>query len=150
MYHSINFIDENDVAKNTWEDWHLIPVARPVVPQPNPTYTYVEIPGMDGSLDFTDYLIGRPTYSDRSGSFEFYVDHRAPGYQDWTVTRAALAAFLNGRVMKMQLEDDPDYYYLGRFLFRAWTPDASYSKVTIEYRVNPYRYLVSTDEEAGL
>lgn len=146
MYHSIYFIDGN-VTKNTWTDWHLIPTARPVLPQPSPAYNFVDIPGKDGSLDLSDYLIGRPTYSDRSGAFEFFVDN---DHEDWTAIRAALAAFFNGKRMKMWLEDDPLYYYEGRFFFRGWTPDASYSKVTIEYRVSPYRYLVGSDEEAGL
>ena len=147
MYHSLYFIDDN-VIKNTWADWHLIPTTRPVLPQPSPTFTYVDIPGADGSMDLTDYLIGRPTFSDRSGSFEFYVDHRVS--LDWATVRASLAEFFNGKVMKMYLEDDPNYYYIGRFFFRGWTPDQSYSRVTIEYRVKPYRYLRSNDQEAGL
>lgn len=145
MYHSLIFQAGNTTI-NTWDNWHLIPATRPVLTQPNPAYNFVEIPGSDGSMDLTDYLIGRPTYSDRQGSFEFYVEN---GYGDWTSRRAEIAAFLNGRNMRLYLEDDPNYYYEGRFFFRGWTPDASHSKVTIEYRVKPYRY-TANGEEAGL
>ena len=145
MYHSLIFIDGN-ITRNTWDNWHLIPSSRPVVVRPTATYKYVDVPGMDGSLDLTDYLIGRPVYSDRQGAFEFYV---ANDYGNWASRRAEIASFLNGRKMKLYLEDEPQYYYEGRFFFKAWTPDASHSKVTIEYRVKPYRYLAN-GKEAGL
>ena len=145
MYHSLIF-QYGNTKVNTWDNWHLIPSTRPTLAQPTPAYTYVEIPGADGSMDITDYLIGRPTYSDRQGTFEFYV---ANDYGNWAARRAEISAFLNGRKMKLYLEDDPQYYYEGRFFFKQWTPDASHSKVTIEYRVKPYRYL-SNGKEAGL
>lgn len=151
MYHSLIFKSGNTTI-NTWDNWHLIPVTRPVLAQPNPVYNFVDIPGSDGSMDLTDYLIGRPTYSDRQGSFEFYVANESSNgesFGNWANRRAQIAAFLNGRKMKMYLEDDPNYYYEGRFFLKAWTPDASHSKVTIEYRVKPYRYL-SNGQEAGL
>ena len=95
MYHSLIFIDGN-ITRNTWDNWHLIPSSRPVVVRPTATYKYVDVPGMDGSLDLTDYLIGRPTYSDCSGSFEFYV---ANDYGDWVSRKNEKASFLNGRVL---------------------------------------------------
>ena len=145
MYHSLIF-QYGNTKINTWDNWHLIPDGRPVVAQPNPVYTYVDIPGADGSMDLTDYLVGRPTYSDRTGTFEFYV---ANDYGNWASRRAEIAAFLNGKKMKVYLEDEPQYYYEGRFFFKGWSPGASHSKVTIEYRLKPYRYLVNGGE-AGL
>lgn len=145
MYHSLIF-QHGNTKVNTWDNWHLIPVSRPVIVQPTPAYSFVSIPGADGSMDLTDYLIGRPIYSDRQGSFEFYV---ANDFGNWASRRAEIASFLNGRQMKLYLEDEPQYYYEGRFFFKSWTPDASFSKVTIEYHVKPYRYLVNGGE-AGL
>lgn len=145
MYHSLIFQDGN-IRVNTWDNWRLIPSSRPTLVQPTPVYKYVEIPGRDGTLDTTDYLIGRPTYSDRKGQFEFYV------YNDgtnWANRRAQIASFLTGKKMKMFLEDDPNYYYYGRFFFKEWRSEANFSKVVIEYQVAPYRYL-NNGKEAGL
>ena len=47
--------------------------------------------------------------------------------------------------MKMTLEDDINYYYVGRFYMKEWTPGANFSQVTIEYRVKPYKYQASND-----
>lgn len=136
MYHSISFDIGDKKVYNTWNKWHLIPTTRPVVVQPTQTYNYVEIPGRTGALDITDYLFKGPTYSDRIGSFEFYVADNV-----FANRKMELAKFFDGsKIMKMMLEDDPKYYYRGRFFFKQWTPEATYSRVTIEYRLEPYRY----------
>lgn len=143
MYHSLIFVDGN-VTKNTWDDWYLIPSSRPVVTRPNVTYKYVDIPGMDGQLDITDYLVGRPTYSDCTGNFEFIVDN---DHGDWATRKSELSSFLNGRKMKMYLEDDPQYYYLGRFTLKDWRSGANFSTVSIEYHVEPYKIRASNGEK---
>lgn len=139
MYHSLIFVDGNN-SRNTWDNWHLIPSSRPVVSRPNVTLRYVDVPGKDGQLDISDYLIGRPTYSSCNGSFEFYV---ANDYGNWASRKSELSEFLNGRKMKMFLEDDPQYYYLGRFTFKEWRAGPNFSSVVIEYTVEPYKYLAS-------
>ena len=145
MYHSVIFQDGN-IRYNTWDNWRLIPSSRPTIVQPTPVFKYVDIPGRDGQLDTTDYLVGRPTYSDRKGSFEFYVANDGVA---WTSRRTQIASVLNGKKMKMILEDEPNYYYYGRIFFKEWKPDPQFSKVIIEYQVGPYRYLTN-GQEAGL
>ena len=135
-----------NLTRNTWSDWYLIPSSKPVFVQPTPVYKYVDIPGRDGQLDTTDYLIGRPTYSDRKGSFEFII---ASQYRNVSALRQELASFFKGQRMEVTLSEERGIKYKGRFFFRGLTPDKSYSKITIEYQVDPYRYN-SADEEAGL
>ncbi len=180
MYHSIQFTDDKNTTINTWDNWHLIPSSRPVIVQPTPIYKYVDIPGRDGTLDTTDYLIGRPTYTDRKGTLEFiaaniignvknygneydpkklrtgkddpfyFSRESATSYGDWASRRSQIAAFLDGRKMKVRLyDDDRDYYYYGRVFFREWRPDPQFSKVIIEYQLNPYKYTLN-GKEAGL
>lgn len=150
MYHSLIFKD-GTIVRNTWNNWHLIPSTRPVVAQPNPVYKYVDVPGRDGSLDFSDYLIGRPTYTDRSGSFSFYVANEDPstgqGFGNWASRKQDIAQFLDGRkLLKLTLEDDINYYYLGRFYMKDWQPGENFSMVVIEYRVKPYKYRESDNK----
>ena len=59
---------------NTWDTWWLIPSSRPVINPPGFKSNYIEIPGMDGSIDISTVLTGGyPTYSNRTGSIEYYV-----------------------------------------------------------------------------
>ncbi len=144
LEHSINFYTSNTVYYNTYIHWHLIPVTVPVVAEPAPVYNYIDIPGRDGALDLSNYLIGRPTYGDRIGTFEFYVDHEQ-GSGNWASRRDEISAILNcEKIMKMQLVDEmvngKKPYYKGRFHLKQWVPDPSYSKVIIEYRVEPMQY----------
>lgn len=140
MYHSITF-----GTKNTWDDWHLIPTSRPVFNPPSVKTSLIEIPGGDGALDLTTSLAGRPLYRNRTGSIEFYVDNE---YRDWTVLYSEIMVYLHGQKMRAVLEDDPSYFYEGRFAVNAWKSNKERSSITIDYDVNPYKKdILGTDEE---
>lgn len=158
MYHSLIFekvVNGKTNTYNTWEQWNLIPSSRPVFAQPSVQYKYVDIPGRDGQLDLTDYLLGsRPVYSDRKGQFDFYVsnDYADPDRRNWTNRRAEIAKFFDGSKMKCTLEDDPESYFYGRFMLKEWKSEANFSRVILEYQVEPYRYsgTVSKRKKVGL
>lgn len=140
MYHSITF-----GTKNTWDDWHLIPTSRPVFNPPSVKTNLIEIPGGDGALDLTTALAGRPLYKNRTGSIEFYVDN---DFRDWTVLYSEIMFYLHGQKMRAVLEDDPSYYYEGRFAINAWKSNKERSSLVIDYDVNPYKKdIIGTDEE---
>ena len=107
MYHSITIGE-----KNTWDDWHLIPSSRPLFNPPPVKTNYIEIPGGDGIIDLTTALTGRPVYGNRTGSWDFYVEN---GWMDWHVLYSEIMVYLHGQKFQAILEDDPDYYYEGRF-----------------------------------
>lgn len=134
MYHSITFGE-----KNTWDDWHLIPVSRPLFNPPQVKTSFVDIPGGDGIIDLTEALSGRPLYKNRTGSIEFAV---ANDYEEWFVIYSNIMNYLQGKVMRAILEDEPDYYYEGRFQVNAWKSDKNYSRISIEYNVSPYKYSI--------
>lgn len=148
MYHSITFFREfseinpasdDDVVSggiNTWDDWHLIPTTRPVINPPNVRTNEVIIPGRSGSLDLSEVLTGYPLYDNRTGSIEFVV---ANDYWDWAVAYSTIMRCLHGKTFKMMLEDDPAYYYEGRFSVNSWKSDKNWSTITIDYDVQPYK-----------
>lgn len=131
MYHSITI-----GSRNTWDDWHLIPSSRPLFNPPTVKTNTVDIPGGDGVLDLSTALAGRPTYNNRTGSWTFYVEN---GFKDWSVLYSEIMVYLHGQTFKAFLEDDPGYYYEGRFSVNAWKSDKDYSQITIDYDVGPYK-----------
>jgi hypothetical protein len=140
MYHSISFYDTvNYHVRNTWDDWHLIPSSRPVVVPPPVKSEIVEIPGANGVLDLSRSLTGFTTYGNREGSFEFIV---ANGYSDWCETYSAISSFLHGKTLAMVLDDDSKYLYDGTFSINNWASnsDGTWSNITIDYSVGPYKY----------
>lgn len=139
---SINFgeiSDHNVAGANTWDDWHLIPSSRPFISHPDFLTKYIEIPGMDGYIDLSEYLRGRPVYKPRTGSLTFYVDN---GHEDWEIIRTKMVRMLHGKKLKMQLTNDPLYFYEGRFKVDGWSSGANWSQVTISYQLDPYKYTI--------
>lgn len=131
MYHSITI-----GTKNTWDDWHLIPKSRPLFNPPQVKTNYVDIPGGDGILDLTTSFSGRPLYKNRTGSWEFYVEN---DFRDWAVLFSEIMNYLQGQKFQAVLEDDPLYYYEGRFSVNVWKSDPGRSLITLDYDVSPYK-----------
>lgn len=139
MSHSLTFGETN--PKNTWTNWHLIPSTRPHVAPPSVNEKMVEIPGRNGLLDCTTYLTGNPTYANRTGSWQFYVDHEQ--WNSWVDTYTEILQYLHGKRMRVVLEDDPNYYYMGRFSVENWSSGKDYSQITIKYNLDPYKTHIS-------
>lgn len=142
MYHSITFVNENYVGpggttRNTWDDWHLVPASRPVFSPPALKEHIIDIPGKDGVLDFTESLTGYPMFERREGSFEFIVMN---GYLEWYTLYSTISSFLHGHKLKAILEDMPDEYYEGRFVISDWKSEKDYSRITISYKVDPFKW----------
>ena len=131
MYHSITF-----GSKNTWDDWHIVPSSQPVFDPPKVKTKTMDIPGRNGLLDLSESLTGYPVFTNREGSFEFIV---LDGYNKWNELYSDISDYLHGKVMRAVLEDDPEYYYEGRFSVNSWKSDKSNSKITINYSVLPYK-----------
>ena len=136
-YHSITI-----GTKNTWDDWHLIPSSRPLFNPPPVKTSYVEIPGGDGVLDLTTSLTGKPLYSNRTGSWEFFVEN---GFKDWSVLYSEIMLYLHGQEYKAWLDDDMAYYYEGRFSVNQWKSNPAMSSIVIDYNVGPYKQYAPND-----
>lgn len=130
-YHSINIGD-----KNTWDDWHIVPSSRPLIAAPKVKTSFVSLPGGDGGLDLTEVLAGRPTYERRTGSWEFIVMN---DYGDWASRYSEIMAYLQGKEYSIIFDDDPEYYYRGRLAVNEWRSEAYWSRIVINYNVDPYK-----------
>lgn len=134
-YHSINIGDIN-----TWDDWHLVPSSRPVINPPEVKTEYVEIPGANGTLDYTEALTGSPVFKDRTGTWEFLVMN---GYQEWYELFNKILSYLHGKRFKIVLDDDPSYEYEGRLKLNEWRSEERNSKIVIDYTISPYKKMVA-------
>lgn len=147
-YHSLTI-----GSKNTWDDWHLVPSSRPVVPPPAIKTKTLDIPGGDGIIDLTESLTGYPVYDNRSASFEFIVvnDFYEPvaTHKEWYSIYSDIMDYLHGQRMQMLLDDDDEYYYEGRFAVNSWNSGSKYSAITITASLSPYKYArrLTTDSD---
>lgn len=129
--HSITF-----GSKNSWTDWHLVPSSRPVFAPPKPKTNYVDIPGMNSSLDLSEAVSGHPVYENRQGSFDFYADVQYKDKGSWIELYSEIMGYLHGQRMEAYLDDEPYYRYVGRFDVDSWTSGDG-NAITINYDVYP-------------
>lgn len=141
MHHSITFGDVQNNTRNTWTDWKLMPESPPVVPSPKPKTNYVDIPGRArGPIDASSLPFGRHTYERMTGSWLFVM---CDDYWNTPNPRAVfntVRGWLHGRRTKVQLEDEPGFYYYGMLTVEAPKLGQGPFALQIGFDLEPVRY----------
>ena len=131
----------SEVNSNSFRDlylwWHLVPTERPYIAPAEIKTQYVEIPGSDVELDYTEALSGTVNKQSRSGSWDFIM---VPDGTSPITKYNAIQTFLNGKQRKIILRDDPDHYYKGRVWVGGVKGGKNYSTITIKYKVDAKIY----------
>lgn len=122
--------------KHTYTDFGMIPKSKITINPPTVKTEYVDIVGASGRLDYTQALTGNIAYDNRVGSIEFLVLNPA-SYQ---TVYSTLMAYFHGKYMNMVLDDDPQYFYQGRFAVNKWKSKEGASTIVLDYNLRPYKY----------
>lgn len=96
----------------------------------------VDIPGADSSLDLTDFF-GEPKYEDVTHKFNFSTI--VPQAQFLSLFSTVKNA-LHGKKMRIILDDDPLFFYLGRIKVLPFTNEKNIGKISVECDCEPYKY----------
>lgn len=154
--HSLNFVDDTTNI-NTWVDWHLVPMSRPLVNAPAMKTNIIDLPGADGQIDLSTVVSGKPVYSNRTGTWEFMVQNGwKPNLefpydtQSWVTMFSLIMNTLDGKMMKVLLDNEsvldsetgvysPSWYYKGRITISNWNTGDHYSTITLGYDLEPYK-----------
>lgn len=157
MYYSLTFIDPDYVygvmqpdptstvispydlqrARNTWEHWRVVPTSRPSFSPPPLRSKKISIDGANGEIDLTQALTGYPTYGNRTGSIDFAVIN---DFRHWQQAYDDIMASVHGKTLFCVYEEDPEWYYVGRWTVSGWKTDKTRSTVTLSYDLEPYKY----------
>jgi hypothetical protein len=133
-------------GKHSFRDFSLVPAGAAVLEEAEPEESYLEIPGVHGSLDLTESLFGYPVYRDREGSFPFYL--RGPKNRRLTV-RTELVRRYHGRRVEIIEDREPDVYLSGRLTVEDPDKDGS-SGITISGRFSPFKMDITASDEDWL
>ena len=60
-------------------------------------------------------------------------------YWEWHEAYSTIMDYLHGKKKRAILEDDPDYYYEGRFTVNNWKSDKDYSTISVDYDLFPFK-----------
>ena len=107
---------------------------------PEPKVETIDIPGSDGVLDLTEFF-GSVKYNNRQLSFEFSTI--VPQYQFMSVFSNVQNA-LHGQKMKIILDSDPEWYYMGRITVSEWKADRRVGLLRIDCDCEPFKQSIYT------
>lgn len=123
---------------HSYDDFNLILSSKSIGASSAKT-EMITVPGADGVLDFTEFF-GETRYNNRNLTFNFtsimhYSEQLA---QDSTVKNA-----LHGKKVKIILDADRDFYYIGRVNVGDWTNEKNIGKLTISCDCEPWKYKIN-------
>ena len=120
---------------HSYDDLKLILNSKEIG-SPEVKVNKVDIPGADSSLDLTDFF-GEPKYEDLTHKFSFSTI--VPQAQFLSLFSTVKNA-LHGKKMRIILDDDPLFYYMGRIKVSSFTNEKNIGIIEIECDCEPYKY----------
>ena len=120
---------------HSYRDFSLI-LSQKTIGTPSPKTEAIDIPGGDGVLDLTEFF-GEVKYNNRNLSFEF---SSIVPQSDFMNQFSHIQYALHGQKMRIILDDDPEWYYIGRISVSEWKAEKAVGKLTIDCDCEPYKY----------
>ena len=166
--HSIKFLGTDGNWYDTWEDFHMAPKTRPYVADPAVKTNYIDVPGANGSLDYTEALTSSVLYGNRTGQWDFIVDlpygisdnlgkhlKLTNGVNNALAYQSAILKFFHGRhfdkiILADELEYDfrntvvGGYFYTGRITAKSNPATKDYVQITLQYNLEPYKHPIAS------
>lgn len=96
----------------------------------------IDVPGADSFLDLTDFF-GEPKYEDLTHKFEF---SSIVPQSEFLSLFSSIKNALHGKKMRIILDGDPLFYYVGRLHVSSFTTDKNVGMVSIEAVCEPYKF----------
>lgn len=148
MIHAMTFTDTRSGRTwNTRDDWGLALQTQPTFSMPPVKTKTLDGPAMSGLIDLTTAITGYPVMGQRESSFQFAAKARQA---EWQTLISTLAGILHGQSLRVVLDDDPGWYYEGRFALNRGECSPRHAIVTIDYSVGPYAWARESTAEPWL
>ena len=123
--------------KHSYRTWRMLLKSDPVITPPEVKKKLVEVPGTNKVIDLTESLTGGEIkYHMRSIRCVFYV---IGGRQKWPAVYSAVMNEIHGRRMQITMDNDPNYYYIGRVEVDEYGSDEAAATIVVTAEVEPYK-----------
>lgn len=120
--------------RHSFDDLRLI-LSKKEIGVPPVKDSKIDIPGADGDLDQTDFF-GEAKFGNATHRFEFTADTPA---SDFLSLFSRVKNALHGKKMRIILDDDPLYFYLGRCYVDKHTDEKGVATIDVECDCEPYK-----------
>lgn len=119
---------------HSYDDFNLI-LTQKTIGTPSPKTETIDIPGGDGVLDLTEFF-GEVKYNNRQLSFEFST---IVPKEEFMELFSRVQNAIHGQKMQIVLDEDSEWYYIGRNTVSEWKADKNIGKFTIDCDCEPYK-----------
>lgn len=119
----------------SFDDLNLVLTSK-TIGSPEPKIYTVEVEGADGVLDYTEYF-GETKYKNVSLNFDFAT---IVAMDQFLTQFSTIKNALHGKKLQIVLDDDPDFYYVGRITVSDFTNEKSIGNISITCDCDPYKY----------
>lgn len=120
---------------HSYRDLNLI-LSEKEIGAPHVKTKLIEIDGADGSIDYTNFF-GEPKYGDVTHKFTF---SSIVPWNDLLSQYSEVKNALHGKKLRIILDDDPSYYYVGRCYVSSFTNEKNIGTITVDCECEPYKY----------
>lgn len=131
MVHGVTFGN-----KHSFRAWNLMLKSPPEISPPKPKTKIIQVPGSNTVIDLTEALTGEVKYEPRTIRCEFCVNGGRP---KWPAVYSAVMNDIHGKRMQIIMDDDPNYYYLGRVAVDQWESEEATATIVITADVEPHK-----------
>lgn len=121
--------------RHSYRNFNLILIEKEIG-APHVKTKLIEIDGADGSIDLTDFF-GEPKYGNVTHRFTF---SSIVPWNDLLSQYSEVKNALHGKKLRIILDDDPSFYYVGRCYVSSFTNEKNISTITVECECEPYKY----------
>lgn len=138
--------------KNSYTDFGLILTTKEIG-FPEVKTEQVDIPGMNGLLDLSEAITGKPTYRNREITLTFSVIDKSGTNHGWPLAKwneylADFAKFVHGKLMKIRINNwDSILCYVGRVSIDTFTSDRRIGTLSVICDCDPYKVLAQQTQQ---
>lgn len=123
---------------HSFRDFNLI-LAKKDMGAPPVKEKKLDIDGADSDIDYTDYF-GDPKYGNATHKFDFTT---LLPQTDFLSQFSLVKNALHGKKLRIILDDDPGYYYVGRIFCQNFTHSNGVGYINVECDCEPYKYKIA-------
>lgn len=142
------YVEDSGKTYHTLDDWDLALGNNNYIGDPEMETTYIQVPGRTGLIDASEVISGRRIYKKRSLEFELGgIRDRL----DWDGVISALRNNIDGRVCRLTLDNDKNYYWRGRTYIRGFDRFRDLGTFSLAVpTADPYKYNKTSSAEPWL
>lgn len=130
---------------HTLTDWGLAISNNDYIGDVEQEEYYVDVPGADGFLDFSEAITGRRIFKKRPINIEAGGKKQR---NEWDIFISDIRNKIEGRQVKVIFDNDPEFYWIGRASVKGFNRNREIGTFKIAIpKADPYKYRVigSTD-----